>query len=347
MALGILTHDPITANIIYRTGTASTLLEIINAAQSEDLVALAVWCLARIGRNTEVASGLLKQNIGKLLVTKGLRSGDWRTARIAAWCLGVLIRTDAIAESLADGGLVAALCEHMRRCSESPNAGPEDYSAAIFAVARISRSIKIAKALAKGGCAHILAHCLNTTEDPCVLLWSARAVGCLMRPNSSDMAKLLLDAGVARGLARLPSMLPPEEVEPLASFAFAVQRFSCAQWGGSTRSQLVDAGVVDSLLAALRTSADEPYPQVHIELAYGIALLSDVGGGAIRKEIVNAGGIEILKQIAASAGMPAVAKACNLAATSIIGNLWSRNAVGRRANLKNVSDVGSIKSLNH
>ncbi|KAJ7020727.1 hypothetical protein C8F04DRAFT_1013931 [Mycena alexandri] len=333
MALGILTHDRIAANVIYRTGTASTLLEIVDAAQAEDIAALAVWCLARISRNTEIVNGLLKQNISKLLVTKGLRSGHWRTARIAAWYLGVLIRTDAIAESLADGGLVATLCEHMRRCSESANAGPEDCSAAIFAVARISRSIKIAKALAKGGCAHMLAHWLNTTEDPCVLLWSARAVGCLMRPNSSDMAKLLLDAGIARGLARLPSMLATEDVEPLGAFAFAIQRFSCAEWGGRTRKALVDAGVVDSLLAALRTSADEPYPQVHTELAYGIALLSDVGGAAIRKEIVNAGGIEILKQIAASAGRSDVTKACNLAATSITGNLWSRNAASAKAAL--------------
>jgi hypothetical protein len=120
-------------------------------------------------------------------------------------------------------------------------------------------------------------------------------------------------------------MLPTEEVEPLGAFAFAIQRFSCAEWGGGTRKALVDAGVVDSLLAALRTAADEPYPQVHIELAYAIALLSDVGGTSIRKEIVNAGGIEILKQIAASTARVDVGKACNLATTSINGNIWSRN----------------------
>ncbi|KAJ7149693.1 armadillo-type protein, partial [Mycena filopes] len=319
--------DPITANAIYRTGTAATLLEIVDAAQSDNIAALAIWCLARISRNTEIASGLLKQKIGTLLVTKGLRSGHPRTARIAAWCLGVLIRTDAIAESLAETGLVSALSEHMRRCCfDAPDAGPADFHAAIFAVARLSRSTKIAKALAKGGCAEMLARCLNTMEDARVLLWSARAIGCLMRPNSGDMAKLLLEAGVARGLARLPSVLPPEEVEPLGAFAFAIQRFSCAEWGGGTRRALVDAGVVDSLLAALRTSAEEPYPQVHIELAYGIALLTDVGGASVRREIVNAGGIEILKQIAGAARKSDVAKACNLAATSITGNIWSRNA---------------------
>jgi len=140
-------------------------------------------------------------------VTKGLKGGQ-RTSRIPAWCLGILMRSDSIAESLADMGVVAALCEHLRRCSESIDSGPEDYSATIYATARISRSIKISKALAKGGCVAMLAHFLITTEDPQVLLWSARAVGCLMRPSSSDMAKVLLDAGIARGLARLPSMLP-------------------------------------------------------------------------------------------------------------------------------------------
>jgi len=126
---------------------------------------------------------------------------------------------------------------------------------------------------------------------------------------------------------------PTEEVEPLGAFAYAIQRFSCAEWGGGTRKALVDAGVVDSLLAALRTAADEPYPQVHIELAYAIALLSDVGGTSIRKEIVNAGGIEILKQIAASTARVDVGKACNLATTSINGNIWSRNTASAKAAL--------------
>ncbi|KAF7361188.1 ARM repeat-containing protein [Mycena sanguinolenta] len=324
LTLGILAYDPITANTIYRTGTSAILIETIDVALSDDMAALAVWCLARICRNAEIATELIKLNLGRLLVTKGLKGGQ-RTSRISAWCLGILIRSDNIADSLADMGLVNALCEHLRRCSESIDAGPEDYSAAVYAVARLSRSIKISKALAKGGCVGMLSHLLITAEDPRVLLWTARAVGCLMRPNSSDMAKLLLDAGVAHGLAHLPSMLPTEEVEPLGSFAFAIQRFSCAEWGSGTRKALADAGLVDVLLAASRTAADEPYPQVHIDLAYAIALLADVGGAPIRKQIVNAGGNDILKQIAGSTNRPDVAKACNLAATSINGNLWSRN----------------------
>ncbi|KAJ7186748.1 armadillo-type protein [Mycena filopes] len=331
LALGILTHDPITANTIYRTNTSATLIEIVDAARSDDVASLAVWCLARICRSAEVASGLLKQGIGKLLLSKGLKGGQ-RTSRISAWCLGVLVRSDSLADTLADMGAVPALCTHLRRCSEAVTAGPEDYSPTIYAVARISRSIKISKALAKGGCVEMLAHFLMTAENPRLLLWTARAVGCLMRPNSSDMAKALLDAGIARGLARLPSMLATEEVEPLGAFAFAIQRFSCAEWGSGTRKALVDAGVVDSLLAALRTAADEPYPQVHIELAYAIALLADVGGGSIRTEIVNAGGIDILKQISASARSD-VAKACTLAATSIKGNVWSRNTASAKAAL--------------
>ncbi|KAK7018626.1 kinase domain-containing protein [Favolaschia claudopus] len=329
LTLGILAHDPIPANTIYRTGTSATLIEIVDSAQSDDIAALAVWCLARICRTVEVSNDLLKLNICRLLITKGLERGP-RTSRISAWCFGCLCRSDGIAESMANMGLVTALCEHLWRCAESINAVPEDHSATLYAVARLARSIKISKALSQGGCVERLAHFLLTAEDPRVLQWSARAIGCLMRPNSSDMAKILLDAGVARGLARLPSMLSTEEVEPLGSFAFAIQRFSCAEWGGGTRKALVDAGVVDSLLAALRTAADEPYPQVHIELAYAIALLSDVGGASIRKEIVNAGGINILKQIAAAA-RPDVAKACNLAATSINGNVWSRNAASAKA----------------
>jgi hypothetical protein len=87
----------------------------------------------------------------------------------------------------------------------------------------------------------------------------------------------------------------------------------------------VDAGVVDSLLAALRTAADLPYPKVHIELALAVSFLGDVGGGDIRKEIMRAGGIDILKKVGA-AGAPDVQKTCNMAVTSITGNLWTRNA---------------------
>src|SRR6202020_2054366 len=123
-------------------------------------------------------------------------------------------------------------------------------------------------------------------------------------------AKILLDAGSGQALARLPRVLPSEAVEPLASFAFAIQRLSCAEWGGGTRKALVEAGVVDSLLSALRTSADLPFPQVHIELALATSFLGDVGGTSIRKEIVRAGGIEILKRVSAAA-KPEVAKVCN------------------------------------
>ncbi|KAG8977119.1 hypothetical protein FRB94_000926 [Tulasnella sp. JGI-2019a] len=160
-------------------------------------------------------------------------------------------------------------------------------------------------------------------------MWNARAIGCLMRPNSADMAKILLDASAAKGLARLPRVISVEKILPLESFAFAIQRFSCAEWGSSTRKQLVEAGVVDSLLAALRTAAEVPLPKVHIELALAVSFLGDVGGGEVRKEIFRAGGIEILKRVGAKGGSQ-VAKTCSLAVTSITGNLWTRNAASAK-----------------
>ncbi|KAF7360950.1 Protein kinase domain-containing protein [Mycena sanguinolenta] len=335
MTLGILIHDSVTANMIYRNNNIAVLIEVVSAAHADSVTALAIWSLSRICRTTEIVNGLLKQtrNLGKLLVAKGLRATAWSTARAAAWCIGALVRSDPIADILADIGMAPALCEYLQRCKSSnlnADTTAEDYSAGFYAVARLSRSVKIAKALAKGGCVEILGECLHTTEDPDVLLWSARAVGCLMRPNSSDMAKILLDAGVARGLARLPGILPAEEVKPLGAFAFAVQRFSCAEWGGGTRKALVDAGVVDALLAALACPVD---PEVHIDLANAISLLSDVGGGVVRREITNAGGIEILKRVGRLAGRVDVVKACNQAATSIVGNVWTRNSASAKAAL--------------
>jgi hypothetical protein len=325
LLIELISHDPVGANMMYRMGASATLIGIFDSEQSENVTVLALWCLARICRNVEIAKGLLKQNLAKLLVTKGLK-GTQRTACVAGWCLGALICSDSIADTLTEMDFVPALCENMRHCSESSSTSPENYSAAIYAVARISRSIKAAKVLAQSGCANILARCLMTTDSPMVLLFSARAVGCLMGPDSRDMAKILLDAGVAKGLARLPRVLSPDEVEPLGSFAFAIQRFSFAEWGGETRKALVESGIVHSLLDAQSTAADEPCPEVHIDLAYAIALLGDVGGASIRKEIVNAGGIEILKRIGSSTARPDVAKACNVAVKSVTGNVWSRNA---------------------
>ncbi|KAF7291470.1 Protein kinase domain-containing protein [Mycena kentingensis (nom. inval.)] len=326
-------YDPITANTIFRTNTGKTLIEILDSATSDEVAALATWCIARLARSPEVASGLLKQNLAPILVSKGLRGGPL-TSRIAAWCIGGVVRNDAIADTLTEGGMVTALCEHLRRVKSSLDTGTEDYSAILYAVARLSRSIKIAKNLARGGAIETLSHILLTGTDGLVLQYAARAVGCLMRPNSGDMARSLLDAGIARGLARLPSVLAPDDLEPLGALAFAVQRFSCAEWGGGVRKSLVEAGVVDSLLAALRTAGHEDCPQVHIEIAYAIALLADVGGSAIKKEILSAGGIDILKQISAAGTVkPEVAKACNLAVTSVTGNVWTRNAASAKAAL--------------
>ncbi len=288
------------------------------------------WVFANSPRK-EVADELIKRNLVQLLMEKGLLHGTHLTSRLSAWCLGALIRTDAQSDAMVTHGLIQISVEHLITKASSPNVISEDICAATFLIARLARSIKHSKALAKAGCVRPLVHALTTSEDPDVLNWSARAIGCLMRPNSLDMAKALLDAGSAAGLARLPRVLV-DQIEPLGSFAFAIQRFVCAEWGGGTRRALVDAGVVDSLLSALRTAAHVPAPNVHIELARAITFLCDIGGGDVRKEIVRAGGIDILKQVA-EAARPEVAKVCNVAITSVTGNMWSRNAGERKASM--------------
>lgn len=185
---------------------------------------LVVWCLNRICRNADIATGLIRQNLVKLLLQKGLR-GDYATPALSAYCLGTLAQSDNLAETLALLGAIPAITAFLQSSAESQDPQMEDICSAVYATARISRSIKLAKMLSKAGCVPILAQLLNNSQEPQILNWCARAVGCLMRPNSSDMSRTLLDAGIARGLARLPSVLPTEEVEPLASFAFAIQRF--------------------------------------------------------------------------------------------------------------------------
>ena len=316
-------------------------MELISGSLSDDVAAGAVWCISRICRSKEVADELIKRDLVPLLMEKGLMCGTHLTSRLSAWCLGAVIRSDAQAEAMANRGLIQASVDHLIGKASSPNVIAEDICAATFLIARLARSIKLSKALAKAGCVRPLVHALTSSEDPDVLNWSARAIGCLMRPNSLDMANALLEAGSASGLARLPRVLPIDQIEPLASFAFAIQRFVCAEWGGGTRRALVDAGVVDSLLSALRTAADVPAPLVHIELARAITFLCDIGGGDVRKEIVRAGGVDILKQVAETA-RPEVAKVCNVAVTSVTGNMWSRNAGKRHPSIENCSGFSDL-----
>lgn len=59
-----------------------------------------------------------------------------------------------------------------------------------------------------------------------------------------------------------------------------------------------------------------------------MSFLGDVGGGAIRKEIVKAGGMEVMKMMGSEAtkeGRWKVVKACGFAVMRITENLWSRN----------------------
>ena len=315
--------DPITANTIYRTNTTTTLIEIINSSDSDKTIALSVWCIIRICRSSEVAAGLIKQDLPSTLIRKGF-TGNFKSSCLSSWCLGILALTDHLAEMLAARGVVNASVDHLRRITAGQAFGTEDRCAALYVIARLARSIPLAKSLVKAGCVPLIVHHLSTSEEPQILHWSARAIGCLMRPNASDIAKTLLDAGSAKALARLPRVLPVQEIEPIISFAFTIQRFSVAEWGAGTRKTLVEEGVVDSLLSVLRASVDVPYPKMQVELALAVSFLGDVGGSSIRKEIVRAGGIEILQRVAT--GKPEVSKACNLAITSITGNLWTRNA---------------------
>lgn len=316
--------DPITANTIYRTNTTTTLIEIINSSDSDNTIALSVWCISRICRSSEVAAGVIKQELPSTLIRKGL-TGNFKSSCLSSWCLGILAFTDHLAEMLAARGVVNASVDHLRRITVGGPFGTEDKCAALYVIARMARSIPLAKSLIKVGCVPLIVHHLSTSEEPQILHWSARAIGCLMRPNASEIAKTLLDAGSAKALARIPHIVSVQEIEPIVSFAFTIQRFSVAEWGAGSRKALVEAGVVDSLLSVLRASADVPYPKMQIELASAVSFLGDVGGSSIRKEIVRAGGIEILQRVSA-AGKPEVTKTCNLAVTSITGNLWTRNA---------------------
>ncbi|KAG8993039.1 hypothetical protein FRB90_000805, partial [Tulasnella sp. 427] len=328
--LGILARDPLSANTIFRSNTSTTLLEIIDTSADEDSVALAIWCLSRLSRSAELAQQLIKSDLVSLLITKGL-AGPISTATAASWCLGNLVYTDDLADTLASIPTVAqSLVDNLVHALSLDPPHPEYTSSAIYPIARTSRTIKLAKLLSKSGCVDPLVRCLTMSNDPDVLMWSARAVGCLMRPNSADMSKTLLDAGAARGLARLPKVVPSENVRPLEAFAFTIQRFSIAEWGAGTRKALVEAGVVDSLLAALRTASDSTNSKAHIEIAVAISALGDVGGGDIRKEIVRAGGVDILKQVGKSKNKD-VARACSMAVTSVTGNIWTRNTASAKA----------------
>jgi len=314
-------HDSISANLICRTQTAKTLIQLCNPRNSEEVVILSLWCLNRICRSAEVATGLIKLNLVSSIQELAV---EGVLPTMAIYCFSTLIQSDAIADTMESLDIIPYLLRKLRKNSQD-GAPPEDTCSGLYAIARFSRSIKLAKSLARAGCIPLLTFNLRYSKDPEVLNWSARAIGCLMRPNSTDMAKLLLDAGAAEGLARLPTVLPSNCLYPLESFGFAIQRFSCAEWGKRTRVALLDAGVIDSLLAALRTAAVEPCNEVQVSLALGLSLLGDVGGSVIRREIENAGGIDILKSVG-SRGSSDVYKACDMAITSITGNVLTRSA---------------------
>ncbi|KAG8730752.1 hypothetical protein FRC11_005882 [Ceratobasidium sp. 423] len=334
-ALGLLSTDLLSAASIVRPGTAEQLIEISKGAQTGPARACLAWCLGRMVQSDDIATRLIENGLSELLISWITLSDDTNAQRYCAWTLGTLARNDTLVDALVEMGAIPALASHLSRISApQTNPDPEDLDVALFAVARFARTIKLSKALAAAGSVEPMVQALNQSLDPKVLNWAARAIGCHMRPNSSDMAKVLLRAGAAEGLAKLPSAIPPEETEALGSFAFAIARFSCAEWSAGTRKVLVEAGVVDALLRALRAAADVPAtdPQVHAELAFAISFLGDVGGSSIRKEIQDSGGVEILRQLARQEP-PDVRKACETAITSITGNVITRLTASTKAGL--------------
>ncbi|KAG9086482.1 hypothetical protein FRC06_003065 [Ceratobasidium sp. 370] len=333
LALGLLSHDLLSANSVVRTGTATMLMEISKAARDEPVRACSAWSLGRLVHSDDIATKFIRDGLPELLIAWMSTSKDKTTLRSCVWTLGTLARTDALAGKLVEAGAIPALATHLQQVAVT-DADSEDLGVALFGVARLARTIKFSKALAAVGSVSPMVRTLRQTLDPHVLNWSARAIGCHMRPNSADMAKILLGEGAADGLARLPRVIPSQETDALGSFAFAIARFSCAEWGSGTRKTLVQAGVVDALLSALRAASAVPTtnPRVHAELAFAVSFLGDVGGSAIRKEIQDAGGIDILRQVARQ-GPPDVRKACETAITTITGNLFTRSSASTKTAL--------------
>ncbi|KAG7086062.1 hypothetical protein E1B28_003582 [Marasmius oreades] len=317
-------------------------------------------------------------------------------ARYAAWCLGNLIHCDEICEMyFTSPEVLSRVVEYLRRTTTTsssvlsppphpphpPHRADSSYNAngipvgdtcsALFLISRISRSLQISKQLTsstlkvgdggggegRGGCISYISYLLATSRHPEILKWSARAVGCLLRPNSGGIANELLKGGVATGLVRLPRVLSPGELEALDSFAFAIQRFSYSERGGGggggsgysggAKRALVDAGIISSMLSALRMTVEQRphdrggggggggrgYAPIQIQLAMAVSSLGDIGSGGkkIRKEILDAGGLAVLKRLACVAGPGTeVEKACNTAVKSISGNVVVRNAASAK-----------------
>ncbi|CAE6443020.1 unnamed protein product [Rhizoctonia solani] len=334
-ALGLLSRDPLSAASIVRPGAPEQLIEVSKGEQTGPARACLAWCFGRMVQSDDIATRLIEDGLPQLLISWLTVSDDTNTHRYCAWTLGTLARTDSLVDALVEMGAIPVLASHLIRvATPQANLEPEDLCAALFAVARFARTIKLSKALAAAGSVEPMVQILNQTLDPNVLNWAARAIGCHMRPNSSDMAKVLLRAGAAKGLARLSNVVPVEETDALGSFAFAIARFSCAEWSAGTRKELVEAGVVDALLRALRAAASVPAtnPQVHAELAFAISFLGDVGGSSIRKEIQESGGIDILRRLAQQEP-PDVRKACETAIASTTGNVFTRLTASTKAGL--------------
>ncbi|KAF5357475.1 hypothetical protein D9758_012506 [Tetrapyrgos nigripes] len=109
---GILSHDSISANLICRTQTAVTLIRLLCSSKSSDEVdILALWCLNRICRNTEVVTNLLNLNIVSVIKELAV---DGLLPPLAMYCLWTLIKSDAIADRMEPLDIIPYFMRHIR-----------------------------------------------------------------------------------------------------------------------------------------------------------------------------------------------------------------------------------------
>jgi hypothetical protein len=140
VTLGLVAHDPISANTVYRTNTASTLIEILRSSLHDDVATLAVWCLNRMCRSVDIAVGLMKMGIVRVLTQKLMQHSGSIIARNAAWCLGGLIFNDGIAEELGATGIAGSLVSYLGQVTTPMNqSNPDDICAALHWVLSYGR----------------------------------------------------------------------------------------------------------------------------------------------------------------------------------------------------------------
>ncbi|KDQ56524.1 hypothetical protein JAAARDRAFT_294306 [Jaapia argillacea MUCL 33604] len=326
VALGALAWDADTATMIHEQEISPTLIQIIMDSCSDNISSLAIWCMNRMCWSSELASKLIEDDFPSLLVQQYAEIGQLKS-RFSAWFLGSLAYTKAQADILAEHSIPWS-AHYLLACVSAPRSQSHDTCASLFLVARMARSTSLSQSLVQAGCVPGIVYYLSTSYCPKVLYWSAVAVGCLLHLDEQDSDKsisdALLEAGVAQALARLPDVLSANQVEALTAFAIAVQRVAWAGSRSDSCKALVDAGVVDPLLAALRTAVRIQNPEVQYELVMAVAILGDFGGWGVRKQLRVGGALDVLDQIR-PVGHPHLRQARNKAMGAVSWIPWKIN----------------------